>query len=123
MDYQDELKKVDDVCKNAYDAIKNYNKAYESSYSNKSGAQIIEEVRQSIETTKTYYQQMTEYKIAYNSVTVEAVEIDRNIKKKFEREKYNKDDTVIDKLDKVKRAIDATLGINPEYNVDFLDFS
>ena len=122
MDYQDELKKVDDVCKNAYDAIKNYNKAYESSYSDKSGTQIIEEVRQSIETAKTYYQQMTEYKIAYNSVTVETVEIDRNIKKKFEREKYNKDDTVTDKLDKVKRAIDATLGINPEYNVDFWDF-
>ncbi len=122
MDYQDELKKVDDVCKNAYDAIKSYNEAYESSYSDKSGTQIIEEVRQSIETVKTYYQQMTEYKIAHNSVKMETVEIDKNIKKKFETEKYNKDDTVTDKLDKIKRAIDATLGINPEYNFDFLDF-
>lgn len=121
IDYQEDLKKVDDVCRDSYDAIKTYNETYGNNYADKSGTQIIEEVRQSIQDVKVYYQQMAQYKIADNSVKIKEVKSDSKIKKALEKT-YSKDDTITDKLDKVKRAIDAALGINSEYNFDFLDF-
>lgn len=124
MDYQDELKKVDDVCKDAYDAIKKYNETYGSTYGDISGTQIIQQVNQSIEEVRGKLQEMTKYKIADNSLEVEKVNIsqyktDNQIKKDLEK-KYGEEDTVTDKLDKIKAKIDEILGI--KYNFDFFDF-
>ena len=117
LSYEEDLKDVGNVCKDAYDAIKTYNEGLSGGVF--SEGNVSERLSNSVKNARDDFNDMTKYIVAYKSSQTNFIEVikDDGYRNSIE-ESYVNDITISDKIEEIKARLKDNDFINLEDNED-----